>query len=202
LRLSHAGMLETRGADSPVSRNVLAHVALALALQGQVSEAQPLLVAEIDNFRKADGLLKFHGLHFAGIVQRLAGELPAAEALQLEAMAILDDSPRHARRRRAVETELALIALEAGDAARALERVRSWPVESLQGAPGSPADADRFVAAGRVYFSGGQRDLALQQLQAADAFWQAFAPASRWATETARRLAEVRAAAKDTDLPQ
>jgi serine/threonine-protein kinase len=194
LQTARNRMLETRGPDNPATRNVTAHIALAMALQGNIKEAQQEIVPEIENFRNASGLFKFNGLHFAGIVQRLAKDWPAAGALQHEAMTVLDESAMHARRVQAAETELALTALDAGDGVAALEQVRSWLPQNLSGRPATPDDADRELAVGRAYFANGLFVDALPPLTAADRFWQAFAPKSSWASDARRWLDQCRSA--------
>jgi hypothetical protein len=194
LQTARNGMLQSRGPDNPITRNVTAHIALAMALQGHIKEAQQDIIPEIENFRNATGLFKFHGLHFAGIVQRLAKEWPSASALQLEATTVLDGSDMHARRMQAVETELALIALDEGDAAAALEQVRSWAAQSILDRPVTPADADRQLAAGRAFLAGGLLTAALPPLTAADRFWREFAPKSPWAGDATRWLDQCRSA--------
>jgi tetratricopeptide (TPR) repeat protein len=192
LKLSRTGMLESRGPDNAATRNVTAHIALAMALQGRVQEAQEEIIPEIENFRHSTGLFKFHGLHFAGVVQRLAKEWRSANELQQEATTALDGSDMHTRRMQMVETELVLTALDAGDNVAALERVQSWSSQTQQGGAGTPADADRLLAAGRAYLAGGLLTGALPPLADADRFWREFDPDSTWAGDAAGWLEQCR----------
>jgi tetratricopeptide (TPR) repeat protein len=194
LQSARIGMLETRGAESPVTRNVTAHIALALALLGHMDEAQQQIDPEIEYLHTASGMQKFHGLHFAGIIRRLAKQWPAAAEMQREAITVLDGTARDERRMRAAETELVLIALDAGDHAGALELVRSWTAQTAPDGPATPADADRQLAAGRAYLANDLFDDALAPLTAADAYWREFAPQSQWAIDAAEWLEECRTA--------
>ncbi|MDH4049137.1 MAG: hypothetical protein OEW68_16665 [Gammaproteobacteria bacterium] len=63
-------------------------IARTLALQGNIEDAEREIDPDIDRFADATGLLKFHALHFAGAVKRLAGIWAVAEDLQRAASAL------------------------------------------------------------------------------------------------------------------
>jgi len=189
-RAARYGMVEARGQDSAVVRNATAHIAITLALQGKIEDAEREIDPDIDRFADATGLLKFHGLHFAGAVKRLAGKWAAAEELQRAASAAISSGEIDSRRRASVETELLQISVGQGEFEAAIQRLRAWPKVLSEAAPVTPDDADRLLAVGRAYLGAGQSALAAAPLRAADSFWRDFAAESRWAQESARWLGE------------
>ncbi len=184
------GMTEARGRDSAVVRNATAHVAQTLALQGNIAEAESEIEPEIDFFRDASGLLKFHGLHVAGILKRISGQWAAADELQRAARAAISDGDIDARRRALVETEFLLISVDQGDFEAAVRRVNAWSRTLSEAPPVTPDDADRLLAVGRAYLGAGRPDMAIAPLRAVDSYWRDFDAQSHWARDSAYWLSE------------
>jgi eukaryotic-like serine/threonine-protein kinase len=185
--------LRARGPSSPLVIDLSSHVALAWGQQGRFDEAAREVDAGLPLWRQAKGLPGFRGLHHAGIVRRLARDWPAAQSLQQAALAALDDKPQNALRRSAAITELALSAVEQGDASAALKRLQADATADTS-PPATPAAADRHMAIGRAQMSLGHLDQAEGSLKAADAYWQSADPRARWAGEAAYWLGRCHAA--------
>ncbi len=185
LRRARFRMIEARGEDNPAVQGITAHIALALALQGNVEDAERELGSEVELPQDASSLQKFYGLHFGGIVKRLAGKWAAAEELQRAASAAISAGEIDSRRRASVETELLLISVGQGDFGAAIQRLQMWPKTLSEAAPVTPDDADRLLAVGRAYLGAGQPARAIATLRAVDAFWRDFDSQSRWAKDSA-----------------
>ena len=193
-------IVQARGAEAPLALDAATLHAAALAQVGRLREAWQLVEPRLPAYRNAPVLVRYRGLHVAGIVKRLQGDLAAAAALQDEALAALPDVPVQVPRRNQVLGERAWVALEQGDAAAALrwlERVVRPEGSSAQ----SLDEAARQVVRGRALLAAGQPAAALEVLRAAEATWLALAPhadlaraATRWREQAARAGANVRPA--------
>ncbi len=105
-----ARMRVARGDGDRLSLELQADLLLAQAYAGRHAEAAAELEALLPALRSAGETTAFHGLHIAGIVERLAGRPSRALLLQEEALATLDDAPAHAGRRERAQAERALAA--------------------------------------------------------------------------------------------
>ncbi len=202
LERAQRSITQARGAEAPLSLDAAALHAAALAQVGRLGEAWQLIEPRLPAYRKAPELMRYRGLHTAGIVKRLQGDLAAALELQQEALAALPDQPLQLPRRNLVLGERALVALEQGDPAGALrwlERV----VRPEGSAKRSLEEAALQLTRGRALLAAGQPEAALAVLQAAEAEWKALAPhaaatgaATRWREEAARAAAKARRPAR------
>ena len=189
-----------RGAEAPLALDAATLHAAALAQLGRLDEAWRQLEPRLPAYRSAPVLMRYRGLHVAGIVKRLQGDLAGAAALQDEALAALPDEPLQVPRRNLVLGERAWVAQEQGDAAAALQwldrvvRPEGMAAQSLE-------EATRQVTRGRALLAAGQPAAALEVLRAAEATWLALAPhaalaqaATRWREQAARARANPRPA--------
>ncbi len=192
LRAARDSMRQARGASDPVTLDIGTHVALALALGGQLDAAQSEIEPLIAPQQSASAARKFRALHHAGVIARLRHDAAAAHAHQQAALLAVGPQAMHALRRRMAHTELALIAIDRGDAPQALTWLQSEP--HADGAPTMPAQADFHLALGRAQLAQGCAAQAEHALETADAFWREFDQASRWAGEAAYWLGQCHAA--------
>jgi tetratricopeptide (TPR) repeat protein len=189
-------IVAVRGADAPLAIDAGTLHAAALARLGRLGEAWRRLEPRLAAVRSAPPLMRYRGLHTAGLVRRLQGDLSAAAALQDEAFAALPEQPVQLPRRNLVLGERALVALEQGDAAAAL----GW-LDRVQRPDGSVErsleEAGRQTVRGRALLALGRPAQALPALQAAEARWRVIAPAAAEAQQVAvwRARAERAAAA-------
>ena len=105
-----AEMRDARGDEDRSTLDLRGHLALARAFEGRADEAAAELDALLPALRTAGPFSAVHGLHFAGIAERLAGRPARALALQEEALATLGDPPAYPGRRERVLAERALAA--------------------------------------------------------------------------------------------
>ena len=182
-----------RGPDAPLSLDAATLQAAALAQLGRLEEAQALVEPRLAIYRQAPVLVRHRGLHVAGIVRRLQGDLVAAAALQDEALAAQPATALQQPRRNIVLGERARVALQQGDALGAL----GWldqVVRPTGAAAVSLDEAGRQLTRGRALLALGRRDEALPVLQAANAAWRQLAPDSSAAADAARALAQAQTA--------
>jgi hypothetical protein len=193
-----------RGADSPLAIDAATLHAAALAQAGRREEAWRLLEPRLVGYRQASTLVRYRGLHTAGVVRRLQGDMAAAAALQEEALAALPEQPLQLSRRNIVLGERAQVALEQGDAASALK----W-LERIVPPPGAAAQsleqAARQLTRGRALLATGEPGAAFDVLSQAEATWSALAPKAAAAQEVTRwreRAQSAKAAAAASPAPR
>jgi tetratricopeptide (TPR) repeat protein len=149
-------MQRERGAEHPLTLDVAATHATALARLGRVDAAWDELAPRLAAYRAAPPVPRYRGLHAAGLVRALQGRTDEAVALQREALAALPETPLHRPRRDAIHAELARLALARGDARAALAEL-----QRLHRAPGTgdadgPEEAERLLTLGRARVSLGE----------------------------------------------
>jgi tetratricopeptide (TPR) repeat protein len=182
---ARASMRKVRGAASPEVATLTALHALALAHNGRIAEAQREIEAEIPGFATAAPYFKQCGLHLAGVVRRMAGDLVGAAELQKQALEALPDSPIHAFQRARVHAELARLARERAEHEQALALLDGPPAQTMLSDPIAPESADWLLTRGRALLALGRREQALATVLRTAAFWRDFAPQSRSAGEAA-----------------
>ncbi len=117
-------------------------------------------------------------------MQRLSGDPSGALESETRALEKVQEGPRADRERMRVLAELGLDHLERAEYEQAgptLDRALELS-RRLQKAD-TPERADVLVGLGRLYLAENDATRALASLSAADAFWTAFDPESRWAGE-------------------
>ncbi len=149
-------MSRERGSNDPLTLDIAASHATAVALLGRVDEAWQLLAPRLTAYRAARPVPRHRGLHAAGLVRRLQGRNEEARALQHEALAALPDTPVHQPRRDTVHVELARLALERGDAREALASLRRLSRAPGAGGANGPEEAARLQTLARAHAALGQ----------------------------------------------
>lgn len=160
--------------------------ARALAMLGQLDEAQRLLREVVQRYELTGYSTTSAPLYFLGVVTRLAGDAAQAERMQRESLAKLRPGPRARRSSARNLVELGLDRLEQGDFAAArssLEEAVEIYREKFRTAP--PQHADALIGIGRVALAEQQTAAALSPLLEADRYWRELDPTNRWAGEAA-----------------
>jgi serine/threonine-protein kinase len=191
LAQARSAMRIARGEDSPLVADLTALHATALAYSGRLKEARAEVDDELDRYRAAEPLFRYRGLHSAGIIRRLAGEIDAASALQAEALAALPDEPVHRYRIAGVRLELARLSVEKHEYVRALEMLDKLPNIVAHETVSTPDGAERSFVVGRALYGDGRLNDALAALTRAHVFWRTHAQDSRRAAEVEYWLGDV-----------
>jgi serine/threonine protein kinase len=170
-------------------------VALAYLGKSREAEAEVRGALHIYKEKYSDPVFRPHRpLQALGVVQRLAGDYPAALATQQQVLLQVDSGGTEWDRA-AVLTEIGLLQLELAQAEPALDALAqaSALYDKLELFP-SPARADVLVGLGRARLALDRARDALPSLEEADAFWRGFDAENRWAGEASWWLARCYAA--------
>jgi tetratricopeptide (TPR) repeat protein len=186
---------ESLGPSHRRARAARASLALARAHAGESEEALRQLERVLAGAAPAAGGDAARVRHTLAIVQRLSGD--PAEALRVQRQRLSSLARRRGGELDALgalaEIGLAYVALGSYDEATTPLLRALGAFEELH-AEVTADRADVLVALGRVRMEQGRPAEALEPLEAADRFWRAHAPESRWAAEAARWLALCREA--------
>jgi serine/threonine-protein kinase len=160
--------------------------AIALAYTGKVGEARQDIAPIVSGQRASGDAALNATLYVEGFLQRLAGNFPAALALQLESLALSQANPKAKLDEARALTEAGLNHVELGqfgDATQFLEKALARFKEMQPQV--TPQRADALVGLGRAAMGQGRPADAYPLLQAADTFWREFDAENRWAGEAA-----------------
>lgn len=160
--------------------------ALARAYLGQSKSAVAELQAIVKAFKSGNFAAPSRPYLALGEAQRLEGDFHAALASQQAGIALIVESPSADRERMSFLTEIGLDYVALGEPAKAAESLeRGLRLIAQHQTHVTPLRADALAGLGRAQLALGKHAEAVESLAAANAFWQSFAPESRWTAEAA-----------------